>query len=271
MPIEPKIPSFKEIGLAAGIACLVAMAPATANQAAAQDAPAAEEVDPIDPVAIAALDEMAAYLQTLASFRVTSDATTEVVLEGGQKIQFGGTIDLAVHRPNAFKVVSAADTRTREMYYDGKAFTIYAPRLGYYASFDAPPTIGKTLDTARTKYDIEVPLADLFTWGTDQTVRSRVQEAMVILPEKIGDRTCIHYAFRQEMVDWQLWLEEGDKPLPCKIVITSKDDPSMPQYVSVLHWDLTTPVPAESLAFAPPAEAHRITMADVEAVVGEEQ
>lgn len=256
----------------AALACGCAITPFTGGMAAAQT-PEVETAapDPIDPVAIAALDQMAAYLQTLASFRVTADATTEVVLESGQKIQFGGDIDLAVHRPNAFKVVSEADTRTREMYYNDGKFTIFAPRLGYYASFDAPASIGQALDKARTEYGIEVPLADLFTWGTDQTIRARVQEAMVILPETIGDRQCTHYAFRQENVDWQLWLQDGPEPLPCKIVITNKEDPAMPQYSSVLHWDISEPVPAESLAFNPPADAHRITIAEVDDAMGDDQ
>ena len=273
MPSKPQTPFLPKASLAAGLAALCAVAPVSANRAAGQTAAPVPTAEPaaIDPVAIAALDDMAAYLQTLASFRVRSDTTSEVVLESGQKIQFGGEVDLAVHRPDAFKVVSQADTRTREMYYDGESFTIFAPRLGYYASFDAPPTIGQTLDAARTRYGIEVPLADLFTWGTDQTIRSRIREAMVILPETVGGRRCIHYAFRQDNVDWQLWLEDSETPLPCKLVITSTDDPSMPQYSSVLHWDLAAPVAAEGLAFDPPADAHRITIADVEAAAGEER
>lgn len=219
--------------------------------------------NPIDPDAIAALDTMAAALQKLTSFSVKSEVTTDVVLEDGQKIQFGGALDLKVHRPDAFKVVASGDTRTREMYYNGKAFTIFAPKLGFYASFDAPSTIGVTLDKARTEYGIEVPLADLFTWGTDQTVRARVKQAMIVRPETITGRTCMHYAFRQDQVDWQLWVEEGAAQLPCKIVITSRVDPSMPQYTAVLHWDTTTPVSSASLAFSPPAQAHRISIEEV--------
>ncbi|MCJ2178378.1 DUF2092 domain-containing protein [Novosphingobium album (ex Hu et al. 2023)] len=238
--------------------------------AQAADQPEADD-SLIDQDAFDALDHMAQYLQTLTSFEVKSDVTTEVVLEGGQKVQFGGALDLKVHRPDAFKIVAASDTRTREMYYDGKLFTIYAPVLGYYADFAAPPTIGLTLDKARTEYDIEIPLADLFTWGTDQTIRARIKEALVIRPEHIGNRTCMHYAFRQEKVDWQLWLEESDKPLPCKIIITSRVDPAMPQYTAVLHWDTAMNIPASTLAFTPPATAKRITIAEAAGQKGDDQ
>ena len=33
---------------------------------------------------------------------------------------------------------------------------------------------------------------------------------------------CEHLAFRNQDVDWQLWVQVGAKPIPCKYVITSK-------------------------------------------------
>lgn len=226
-------------------------------------APAEAAAPVIDPEAMSAMDQMNATLQSLQFFSVKSEATTEIVLENGQKIQFSAHNDLKVKRPNAFRVISEADTQTREMYYDGKAFTIFAPKLGYYASFAAPGSIGQTIDKARTDYDLEVPLADLFIWGTDQTIRSRVREALVVRPERIDSRTCMHYAFRQDKVDWQIWIDQGERPLPCKLVVTNTDDASQPQFVAVLNWDLTTPVDPAQIAFTPPADAKKISIAEV--------
>lgn len=64
-------------------------------------------------------------------------------------------------------------------------------------------------------------------------------------------------------MDWQLWIEEGARPLPCKMVITNKDDPAMPQYTAVLHWDTQATPAAADLAFAPPPDAQRITLASL--------
>ncbi|TCU57516.1 hypothetical protein EDF58_105357 [Novosphingobium sp. PhB57] len=246
----------------AGIGALCGpVAPSARAQAASADAASS----PIDPAAMQAMDRMSAFLLTLGSFRVTADATTEQVLVTGQKIQFGGKVNILAKRPNAFKIVTDSDTQLREMYYDGKTFTIFAPRVGFYADFPAASSIGLTIDKAKRDYGIELPLADFFTWGTDQTLRSRVKEAMVVRPETIDDRKCMHYAFRQEKVDWQIWIEDGARPLPCKLVITNKDDPAMPQYTAVLHWDTQVTPGTADLAFTPPANAHRITMADVNA------
>ncbi len=254
------------------LACLGAGMPLTAGAqtaAAAAETPAETKAPLIDPMAMSAMDRMSAALQALQFFSVKTEATTEIVLESGQKIQFSAHTDVKVKRPNAFRVATEADTQTRQLYYDGKTFTIFAPRLGYYATFDAPSSIGLTLEKARADYDLEVPLADLFTWGTDQTIRTRVREAIVVRPERIDSRTCMHYAFRQEKVDWQVWIDEGEKPLPCKLVITSTDDASQPQYVAVLNWDVTTPVDASQIAFVPPADAKKIPITKAAAQQGE--
>ena len=245
-------------------------APGAAQQTAAKDAAAAQGADSaIDPAAMAAMDKVSVALQAMPSYRVTSDVTSEVVLVDGQKLQFGGTVQMAVHRPDAFKVVWNTGGKNREIYFDGRKFTIFAPKLGYYASFDAPPTIGQTLDKARDEFNIEVPLADLFAWRSDPTFRARVKGAMVIRPEQIDDRQCMHYAFRQDKVDWQIWVEEGTQALPCKLIITNRVDPAMPQYTAVLHWQPGGVASAADIAFNPPADAKRISMTTAAAMAAQ--
>ncbi|HUD30900.1 MAG TPA: DUF2092 domain-containing protein [Novosphingobium sp.] len=246
--------------------CVVVLAAMANAPAAAQPSTASTEASTdeavVEPEALAAMDRTSAALQALPGFTLKSDVTTEKVLETGQKLQFGGTVDIALHRPDAFKIVASSDIQQREFYFASGTFTVYAPTRKYYASAKAPATIGLALDKLKTEFGIELPLADLFTWGTDQTGRARIRSGYVVGPEKIGSRTCDHIAFRQELVDWQIWIEQGARALPCKIVITATDDPSMPQYSAVLNWDTATvPRPAD-IAFVAPADAHRITMVD---------
>jgi hypothetical protein len=77
----------------------------------------------------------------------------------------------------------------------------------YYASVTAPPTIPAALEFAAQKYGLEVPLADLFFWGTDKAHLEDIQAAINVGPGSIDGVLCDHYAFRQEDVDWQLWIE----------------------------------------------------------------
>ncbi|MET0587400.1 MAG: DUF2092 domain-containing protein [Novosphingobium sp.] len=237
--------------------------PAQEKAKAEASAAAAAYSGAVEPEARAALDRMGTALRQLSGFTIHSDVTSEMVLDDGQKIQSGGTVDFTVQRPNGLKIVMASDRQKREIYYNGKTVTIFSPALGYYGTFDAPDTIGLMLDAADRKFGLELPLADLFKFGTDQTMTERIKSGFVVGSETIGGQMCVHYAFRQEQVDWQVWIRKDETALPCKIVITTTSDTSMPQYTSVMTWNTqATPDPA-TFSFTPPADAKKITVAEV--------
>jgi hypothetical protein len=217
----------------------------------------------VDPKAIDALKKMSAYLRTLKSYTVHSEATKDEVLESGQNIQFSNTVDIYAKLPNRLRVDVNSDRKQRRIYYDGKTVTQYAPRINYYASVAAPGTIRETLKVAADKYDLDVPLADLFFWGTDQSGIEDINSAIDVGPSRIGGVECDHFAFRQEGADWQIWIERGKAPLPRKLVITTMDEPSQPQYSSLLRWDLKASLEDKIFTFVPPKGAQRIEMAPV--------
>ena len=192
------------------VCAILSLAAAAVAQAQSAPAPA------IEPEAMAAMDRMSAALRALPGFRFDADVTMEEVLETGQKLQFGGKLQVSARKPNGFRIAARADTMDREYIFDGQSLTIFAPRYGYYASMPAPPSNGQTIDKARTEYGIELPLVDLFIWNSDQTMRSRIRSALALRPETTEGPTCFHYAFRQEPVDCPTTTEDGARAQPCK-------------------------------------------------------
>jgi hypothetical protein len=48
---------------------------------------------------------------------------------------------------------------------------------------------------------------------------------------------CDHLAFRTDEVDWQIWIAQGERPYPCRYVITSPKVKGSPQYtIDVREW-----------------------------------
>ncbi len=213
-----------------------------------------------EPEAMAALDRMGATLRRLNSFGLQADVTQEQVLTTGQKLQYGSRLTYQVRRPNGLKIDMASDRQSRSIYYDGKTITVAAPLLGYYASASAPPTIAEMLRTASKRHGIELPLADLFTWGTDADQRNAITSAFEVASETIAGKRCGQYAFRQASVDWQIWIAEGTEALPCKIVITTTDDPSMPQFSALLTWQPRQNFAASTFTYKPPPTAQKIVL-----------
>lgn len=216
------------------------------------------QADAREPAAMAALDRMGAALRKQTAFTVKADLTAEDVLIDGQKLQYGGTLDIAAKRPANLKMVLKMGPSERQLYYDGKSLTLYSPERNAYATAAAPGTIRETLAAAEDEYGLFIPLTDLFLWGDDPSIAARVTSAFYAGKEAIGGQMCEHYALRQAAVDWQVWIREGDNALPCKLVITSADDPAMPQVSAVYHWQAESVPAADSFSFKPPEGALKI-------------
>jgi len=252
---------MRKILLAVGTATLfLGASGAPLSAQAVEEVVVVEEVAVRDPQTMAALDKMGAALRKLQSFAVRVDTTEERVLTTGQKIQFGGSAEFKVQRPNRLRVDRINDRQARSLYFDGKTVTIYSPVLGFYGSAPAPGTIRETVAAVAEKYNIETPLADLFAWGEDPAQAAKVTSAFYVGAETVRGIACDQYAMRQADVDWQVWIRQKGEALPCKLVITSTDDPSMPQYSAVFTWIPQQAHAASVFTFVPPKGSKKIVL-----------
>jgi hypothetical protein len=234
------------------------MAPALAQPAA----PATVETKPgvLEAEAVAVLDRMGAYLRTLAPFKLVSTATSEEVYGNGQKLQFLQRTTYTMGGPDKLRVKIETDSQNRDVFYNGKTFTISAPRAGKYLQLPASGTVGEVLTRAYEDWGVEFPVQDLFRWGSASATAERPTEGFKVGTARIGEHVTDHYAFRQTGVDWQIWIDQGDKPLPRKMVITNLEDPAQPQYVAYFSWDLTPALPTNAFEFTPAATDKRIDL-----------
>ena len=214
-----------------------------------------------DAGAISALQKMGSYLRTLTSFQVKGDIATEEVRVDGQKVQENSVATLVASRPNKLRIDIENERRPRQLLYDGKTFTMWAPRLDFYASMDAPPTIGELANQLDTLYNLNMPFVDFFRWGTDASDISEITSAVDLGPSQIGGVTCQQYAFRQDGLDWQIWIQNGDYPLPRKVVLTTTTDDARPQYVATYTWNLAPSFSDDAFVFRPDKDAKRISIA----------
>ncbi len=230
---------------------------ATAATAGAQPAPTRAA---IEPEALSALKSMGAYLRTLKTFQVDAVTTDEDVLDDGQKIQKAGSTKILAHMPDRLFADVSNDRHERIYLYDGKSFTLFAKRLNFYATAPAPPTIGKLADTLDEDYGFSVPLEDLFRWGSPGWSSDGITGAMNVGPGVVAGTTCQHYAFRQADIDWQIWIQNGDHPLPRKLVITTRTDEARPQHTAVFNWNLAPSFSDASFTFNPPPGAGKVVL-----------
>ena len=248
----------RAVGLLLGLAILAPSPGATQTKMPA--ATATRTPARVDPDAVKALGDMSAYLKSLSSFELTSATSLDLVAADDQKIQLDGVAHYKVRRdPGAFVIDVVSDDWTRRYIYNGSEFTLYAPKLGYYATVPAPATIQATVNDISKRFGISLPLDDLFRWSGPEGTRADTLDAGFLVGTATLDGVPTkHYAFREGDIDWQVWIQQGDQPLPRKLVIVDRRDSADPAYVARLTWTLNPPLTDEDFKFRPATDAKRI-------------
>jgi hypothetical protein len=242
--------------------CLGLLAISFGSPGARAQAPAPAGAPPaanaVDPASVQALKDMGAYLQTLKRFAVSTEVTGERVLADGQKLQHTATANLDVVRPNKLRAVMRSSRSDRELVYDGKSVTLYAPAQKYYSTVEFSGSLGDLINRLEERYGVQIPLSDLFVWGTPAAQLDKFESALNAGQDIVSGEICDHYAFRQAAIDWQIWIATGAKPLPRKIVITNRGDEARPQSVTRISWNLKPAFADSVFNFTPPKGSTKI-------------
>lgn len=213
----------------------------------------------VDPQAEKLVRRMSEYLASRQQFTLKAESILEAVLTSGQKLQYDSPATLSVSRPNKLRAHRKGDLANQEFFYDGKNLTLYNPRENLYATTAAPATLDETLDFAREKLDIIVPAVEILYKDAAERMLKEASSGFVVGPSVIGGVKTTHLAFRGAEVDWQLWIEDGDKPLPRKFVLTSTKVAGSPQFtVLIRNWDAAAKLTDQEFRFTAPKGAKKV-------------
>ena len=211
------------------------------------------QVPAVEPDATRILKRMTDYLGRLQRFSLDTENMLDDVLVSGEKIQNDFTASLVLQRPNKLRAERTAYLFKQLFVYDGKTLTMYNPEDNYYAAAAAPDGIDGMLHFARDTLDIVPPVGDLVFTDAFDLLTASVTSGGVVGKAVVGGVQCDHLFFSSPLVDWQIWIADGDRPLPYKYVLTTKDDPVHPQYIVLMsNWNIAPEVNDALFEFTPP-------------------
>ena len=222
-------------------------------------APAPAQV--ISPEAQAVVDRMTAYLKTLKTYSIDAQITRDEVVQLGYKLQHNQHSTVTVQLPNKLRSESTGDIRDRTSVYDGSKLTMYSPDDNVYVRVDAPDTLGK-LVSRLLDLGVDMPLIDVLYQAHTDSLTSDVEGGVLIGDSTVDGVDCDQVAFRQLNIDWQIWVEQGARPLLKKILITTRFEVGDPQYQAILRWNLQPKIDSSTFVFTPPKGATEIPFAN---------
>lgn len=218
------------------------------------------------------LKQMSTYIGSADQFTFHADVTFDHVMPSGQKLQFSATEDVALQRPNGLYVEWNGGLGNRQFWYDGKTVALYDPDTAFYGSDTAPPAIDAMLDKLINQLNFTPPLVDLMYSNPYKNLRGTLQYGFSTGDTRINGRNCRGFAFVEKHIDWQIWVDTGPQLVPCKLVITYKNNSSMPQFSAVFSdWNFTPRIAASVFTPDLPAGVQKIPFATTTANVGSKQ
>jgi hypothetical protein len=207
---------------------------------------------------------MSDYMASQKAISFAYDSILEVVTTDNQKLGLASSGTVALNRPDKFRATRSGGFVDVEMVFDAKTVTLFGKNTNLYAQIDIPGTIDHLIDELHDKYDRPLPAADLLMTNVNDELMAEVVDVKDLGSGVIGGVECDHLAFRNQDVDWQIWIAHGDRPYPCRYVITTKLIAHSPQYsVQLRDWKTGDEVAAVDFSFKNATKAQKVDRKDL--------
>lgn len=243
-------------GLAALLLILGALPAFAVGEAPAPAAPGQ------DPEAKAILMKMADYIAKAPAFGMTFRSGYDAIQADGQRIEFGGKRKVLLKRPDRLRVeIERSDGDEGLVVFDGKGITVYKADDNVFAKVEKAGTVDQILVYLVKDLQFTLPMARMLLTDFPEQIEKKITGISYIEENTLFDVPTDHLAVRSADVDMQLWIAQGDQPLPRRIILTYKNAPGEPQFrADFLEWTISPKMRDDSFIFSPPADAEQIPL-----------
>jgi hypothetical protein len=215
----------------------------------------------IEPQADSILRAMSATLAGARSLSYETKGTVEVALETGQIVQYSGHRKIRMRRPNKLAMDVKGALGERRAWYNGRVLSVLNVTDKLTAQLKVPANVDDMLDFVLERFDMTIPLSDVLYTNPYKVLTENVKTGEYVGTSQIEGHDCHHLVFQQEWIQWQVWIDAGDVPVPRKVVITDLGGEGKLQFSAVLTaWNLSADLADKDFEPDVPADAEKVDM-----------
>lgn len=209
---------------------------------------------------------MSDYLAAQKAISFEYDTSLEITTKKEQKFALASSGALTLSRPDKLRATRTGGFADVELVFDGKLLSLLGKNRNLYAQAEIPGTVDQLVDKLRDKFNRPLPAADLLASNPYEEFMPLVVNMKDLGSGVIRGVECDHLAFRtKDAVDVQIWIAQGDRPYPCRYVVTTTMVKGWPSYtIDVRSWKTDSEVASDDFAFKAPAGAKQVKkLADI--------
>ena len=211
----------------------------------------------------AVLMRMADYLAKSPAWSVTAHTAYDAVQPDGYKVEWNGVRTVTLRRPDRLRVESERSDGARSLVlFDGKEITTFDEAARMYAKAPHPGSVNDAVVYFVHDLGMRLPLAVMLLDRLPAELQQRVQSVEYVEKTATLGAPADHIAAKTPTVDFQVWIAEGDRPLPLRVVLTYKRTRGQPQFrAQFSDWNLDIKPSDTLFSFTPPAGVKQIPFA----------
>jgi peroxiredoxin len=215
----------------------------------------------------AELRRMTDYLSGLPAFACRIAAALDIKAEDQEPVQELTKMTARLERPNRLALIVDEGKMGLTVVSDGKQLTQFLGVLKRYVVSDAPTTYAEMMDVGVT---LKPTILGAQGWaiptaGDDyfKRITAGVESSKYIGTEKTGGVTVHHLRFVEKRFDWDVWIEDGKRPVVHKMVFDMSkqfaDEKATVTYtVTFSDWNVAPKFTAADFEFKAPAGAQQV-------------
>jgi hypothetical protein len=200
------------------------------------------------------VERMSAKLGATQAFSVTTLEVRDEVKPSGQPQRVSLTRETTVRRPDRLYSKVTGD-HDNEVWYDGVGFTVVLHNQKIFGQGRAPENLDKALDAIHERYGVAAPVADyLYTSPAKALLADSTTGGWV--GRETGSGVALeHLAFKDQGVNWEIWVPATGDPLPQKAIAEFHEDKRLRKVeLTFKNWNLSPQIADNQFSPTVPAD-----------------
>jgi hypothetical protein len=176
------------------------------------------------------LQQAVDYLKSSPNLEVVAEIEYEVLLGPALVAQRSGKLTVQIGRPDRLFVAYRDHSESKKLWFDGKNATCLDVLTSHFAKEPGKEMIEATVFELHQKYGLALPLTNLLFSRTFPEIFANAHAIHYLGTASMSGVPVHHIVAHGDIVDIQVWVESGDKPVIRKMVTINHSLPHAPRY-----------------------------------------